>query len=389
MRRIVVVLSLLGLAAVGLGYAVGLMTRPGEIVTPGVAREDIAYQDSAVTAQGTPVVLSGNVPGWQNVYVNDYGDLLSPEAEAKITSDLIELYDFTGVEMTVLTIPSRGQYGFEGTNEAFATRLFNTWGIGNASSNDGVLILVSQYDREMRIELGAGYGRARDADMQEVIDAHFLPFFRQDLYERGIVAGTAETIRAIAGVYPGEFDQSTLQRGWSGIARALGALGAWAYGLLVIPLVGLAWMLRQWQRYRPRPCPTCATTMVLQAEDVDDAHLSGGQRLEEFVRSVDYDVYECPKCSTMEISRYPSWFSSYGTCPSCEYRTLRSTTEVLKAATTSSTGRKRIDYSCQNCDYTDSEERTIPKISKSSSSGSSRSSFGGGSSSGGGASGSW
>ena len=130
--------------------------------------------------------------------------------------------------------------------------------------------------------------------------------------------------------------------------------------------------------------------MMLRAgEEADDEHLDGGQRLEEFLKSVDYDVWHCPDCGHMTIKRYLGWFSGYSTCPDCNYRTLETTSTVLQPATKTRSGRKRVDYECRNCRYTDSEIRTIPKISDKSSSGSSRSSFGGGSSSGGGASGSW
>ena len=91
-------------------------------------------------------------------------------------------------------------------------------------------------------------------------------------------------------------------------------------------------------------------------------------------------------CATFGLFRI---LAPNSTCPECAYRTLETTSTVLSAATKTSTGRKRIDYDCRNCSHSDSETRTIPKISESSSSGSSRSSFGGGSSSGGGASGSW
>ncbi|WP_112324091.1 TPM domain-containing protein [Oceanibium sediminis] len=386
--RIVFGIVVLGLLGLGLGYAVGMMTRP-QGVELGVERPPVAYATDAMQADGQGNSAAPGIPGWRDLYVNDYADLLDDDAETRIRAQLEELYEYTGVEMTVLTIARRSDYGFEGTNEAFATRLFNTWGIGNAEANDGVLILVSRFDREMRIELGAGYGSARDDDMQWVIDEYFLPNFRADRYQIGIEQGVEGTIREIAGVSPGQYESSTLWRGFSTIGRGLESLGGWLWGLLLVPLGGAAWTFRRWLRYRPRDCGTCGTRMVLQNEDVDDAHLSGGQRLEEFVRSVDYDVYECPSCNRMEISRYPAWFSSYGTCPQCDYRTMSSDTEILEAATTTSTGRKRIDYQCHNCKFTDSEVRTIPKVSKSSSSGSGRSSFGGGSSSGGGASGSW
>lgn len=368
-------LIILGLA---LGYAAGGAMKPAPIVTQSGERPPPAF------AEGT----AGGLPAYGNVYVNDYADLLGQSVEAGIRADLIELYDHTGVEMTVLTIPSRAAYGFRGSNEEFATALFNAWGIGNADSNDGVLILVSPGDREMRIELGAGYGGEWDARMQTVVDRSFLPHFREDRYEAGIDAGVDESIRAITGVYPGHYTSGAVMRGWSGIGHFLSGLAVWWLGLLALPLGGAVIGLRAYARRRPRDCATCGAAMIRQGEDLDDAHLDGGQRLEEYVRSVDYDVWECPSCNRMEISRHPSWFSGHGTCPACKYRTLASETDVLEQATTSSTGRKRIDYSCANCGHAFSETRTIPKKSKSSS-GSGRSSFGGGSSSGGGASGRW
>ena len=374
----------LGLA---LGYGVGILTRGDAVDTAAPPEGPVAFSTGPDVNEngynGTPI------PGYRNVYVNDYADLLDQGAESRIRGDLIELYDRTGVEMTVLTIESMGTYGYDGSIESFATRLFNTWGIGNASSNDGVLVLVARYDRKMRIELGAGYGMARDDDMQRVIDTAFLPSFRGDAYQEGIERGVEATIFEIAGAFPGGYDDSTLERGWTVIWRVLEQLGGWLFALVAAPLGAATLWIRRYLRNRPRPCDQCGTIMLRAGEEADDEHLDGGQRLEEYLQSVDYDVWHCPSCGHMTIKRYLGWFSGFSTCPECAYRTLDTTTTVLQAATKSSTGRKRIDYDCKNCSYTNSETRTIPKITSSSSSGSSRSSFGGGSSSGGGASGSW
>ncbi|WP_172299860.1 YgcG family protein [Pseudoruegeria sp. HB172150] len=370
--------------AVGLaiGFAVGWMTRPDAPVEAGVRSAESATHSSSAGEQ------ADGIPGYQDVYVNDYADLLDPAAEEEIRGEMIGLYDRTGVEMTVLTIDSLGTYGWQGSLESFATALFNDWGIGNAESNDGVLVLVSEGDRRMRIEIGAGYASSWDDRMQRVIDDGFLPDFREENYQAGILNGVEETIYELTGLYPGEEDSGTLERGFNRIARVLTdvwvglvALAAGAAGALFLAV-------RRHLRNRPRRCAQCDTWMQRAGEQADDAHLDGGQQLEEFLKSVDYDVWYCPSCGSMEIKRYPAIFSSLSACPACSYRTLRSTTEILEHATTSSTGRKRVTYDCENCGHHDTEIRTIPKKSESSS-GSSRSSFGGGSSSGGGASGSW
>ncbi len=379
--------ALVAVVGLSIGYVAGKLTQPG------VSRAAVPEAAVQFTEANAPDFMGRNgstFPGYQEIYVNDYYDLLDPEAEARIRSDLIELYDRAGIEMTVLTIQDMAFYGYEGSLESFATALFNEWGIGNASRNDGVLILVSRYDRRMRIELGSGYPAARDADMQRVIDGYFLPAFRRDAYQEGIETGVEETIRTLAGVYPGSYDQTIVTRGWTSILRALRRLGDWLIALAALPLAGGAFLVRAFLRHRPRPCPNCRRVMQRAGEVEDDAHLDSGQQLEERLRSVDYDVWQCGGCGHAEVRRYRNWFTSYSGCPQCGYRTMETQTEVLEAATTSSTGRRRYDYHCEGCDYRNSEVRLIPKVSKSSSSGGSGgSSFGGGSSSGGGASGSW
>lgn len=374
----------------GIGYAVGLATAPPDqalVTTPA----PVAFDGDARADGGGPTV--DGIPGWVDLYVNDFENLLDDAAEAAIRADLIELYDQTGVEMTVLTISEMIAYGHTGTIEEFATKLFNAWGIGNAARNDGVLILVSRFDRAMRIELGAGYGADRDADMARIIEDVFLPEFREDKYQAGITRGVEETIFEVAGTYPGTFDQPVVQRGWNVIARRATDLGAVILAP-ILGLVGAGWIaLRRYLRRRPRPCPDCRTLMQLAPEEAEDAHLNGGQKLEEFLGSVDYDVWHCPDCAHITVNGYKRWGGRHSVCTDCGFRTFESTSTVLQAATTSRAGRKRLDYHCKHCGHRDHEVRTIPKISESKSSGggggSSRSSFGGGSSSGGGASGRW
>ena len=140
-RTAAIVLAVVVVAGLALGYAVGLLTRGDGPVSGAPPEGPAAFATGGQIDErgynGTPI------PGFREVYVNDYADLLDDNAEARIRGNLIELYDRTGIEMTVLTIESMGTYGYEGTIESFATRLFNTWGIGNATRNDGVHTALS------------------------------------------------------------------------------------------------------------------------------------------------------------------------------------------------------------------------------------------------------
>lgn len=324
-------------------------------------------------------------PDYTEIYVNDFADLLPEEDEDRIRGKLQELRRERGIEFTVVTIGLMSDYGHVGEIEPFATGLFNDWGVGNAERNDGVMLLVARYDRKLRIEVGSGYGNDKNIPMKDIIDDVIVPRFKRDDYIGGIEAGVDAVIFDLTGSYPGEYDASFAQKALNRGKRFLDWIGGWIFVILA-PLLGFpVQAYRRWQRNKPRICPNDGAQMERLDEAWDDNHLQKGQITEEELKSVDYDVWQCPKCDHVRVEAYKAWFSSYSACRSCGYRTVEGETEILEPATTSSTGRKRIDYHCLNCDDRWSVTRTIPRKSSSSSSGS----FGGGSSSGGGASGSW
>ncbi len=325
-------------------------------------------------------------PDYAEVYVNDFADLLTEDQEGDLRADLTSFRNRTGIEFTVVTIKTMRDYGHTGVIEPFATGLFNHWGVGNAERNDGVMMLVSHQDRKMRIEVGAGYGRSKDAPMKRIIDGVILPEFRGDNYASGIALGVDAVILDLTDNRSAAPDVPLPVKMWHAIKRAFVALGNWIYllaaPLLLLPVQGY----RRWKRDRARICPNDQCPMTRLDEHSEDMHLEEGQIVEEHLKSVDYDVWECPLCDHITIEAYKAWFSSYGACRSCKFRTLEGETTTVKVATTTSTGKQRIDYQCHHCHDTYTGWRTTPKKSKSSSS---SSSFGGGRSSGGGASGSW
>lgn len=332
---------------------------------------------------------SQTYPDYTELYVNDFADLLNIIQEQAIREDLMELREKRGIEFTVVTVKLMSDYGHFGEIEPFATGLFNYWGIGDALKNDGVMMLVSRYDRKMRIEVGSGYGNNLNAPMKRIIDRTITPIFKNDEYAQGIASGVEAVIYELVGEYPGEIDGSTSQKIRGFLSRALTAL-KWAIWPIAAGILGLAtWLYRRRLRYKKRRCPIDGTKMQLLAEHWDDQHLKDGERIEEDLKSVDYDVWLCPKCEHLTIEAYKAWFTPYSACRSCGFKTLEGTTTVLSSATTSSTGLKRIDYDCHNCSEQYSIKKVIPRVSQSSSSSGGGSSFGGGSSSGGGASGSW
>jgi uncharacterized protein len=141
--------------------------------------------------------------------------------------------------------------------------------------------------------------------------------------------------------------------------------------------------------------------MIELSEIEDDKHLDQGQRTEEQVGSVDYDVAVCPGCQATRTLRRGKWFSGYGRCSGCSYKTMKSTSTTLVHATYDHGGQVQITETCVHCSHASTRIRyTAARTRPSSSSSGSRSSgggfrssggggFGGGRSSGGGAGSSW
>lgn len=323
-----------------------------------------------------------NYPDDHDLYVNDYANLLDIQQESQIRDRLRDLRSQEDIEFTVLTIDAMSDYGHSGSIESFATGLFNTWGIGNADLNDGLLLLVSKDDRELRIEVGSGYGNTLNAPMQRIIDDVIVPDFRRDAYANGIAAGVNAVIAQVTGNVE---SQPFLEK----IGQAAKEFVAFIIaGLVFISVLAARFGRKLYRRMRrnvPRKCPVDGATMRRYLEETEDEQLSSGQIAEEHLKSVDHDVWFCDKCDHIQIESYKAFFSKFGACRECGYKTVSGNSHVIRHATYSSSGLRETDYSCRHCSASYSVTSTIPQKTRSSSSGS----RGGGRSSGGGASGRW
>ncbi len=123
--------------------------------------------------------------------VNDFANVLDATDRDALETRLAELERATSAEVAVVTIPTLGGRPLE----EYATNLFNTWGIGKAGRDNGVLVLVAVEERRMRIEVGYGLeGVLPDGLAGAVIRESFLPRFRAGDYRTGILDGTARVI---------------------------------------------------------------------------------------------------------------------------------------------------------------------------------------------------
>ena len=173
--------------------------------------------------------IAGNTqpfPSPISLQVNDLAGILEENDQREVTDMLKALLSDTGIQMTVLTLDSQVPYAPDQSLESFATALFNDWEIGDATRNDGILVLVLPDDRAVRIELGAGYTQSWNDEAGRVIDRSFLPSFRSDKYARGIKDGVADAIATLARPFakgqpaPKKFNDGVLGMVFAALAAA-------------------------------------------------------------------------------------------------------------------------------------------------------------------------
>jgi uncharacterized protein len=230
--------------------------------------------------------LAGGYPADNDRYVNDNAGVLPPEDAASIRTLFADFEREMGARVVLLTIGSISDYDTSDTSiEAFATHLFNTWGIGDRQKNNGVLIVFAKSDRQVRIEVGSGYGQSLDAPMQRVITEFMLPEFKRGQYSSGVVAGARAVIDTLSGRAPVAQAESS---GWSGWFLALigGGLLAASGGTLI-----------RRNYVRERTCPQCSqrSVEIAQATVVAASYSASGTGVK---------TRHCPSCGYHDERTY-------------------------------------------------------------------------------------
>ena len=128
--------------------------------------------------------------------VVDIAQLLDEAAELRIEESLRQLEADTGAQIAVLTIGS-----LEGEAlEDYSLRVAETWALGRAEVDDGVLILVVPEERKIRIEVGYGLeGVIPDLLARRIIEQQMAPRFREGDFAGGIEAAVASAAGLVRG----------------------------------------------------------------------------------------------------------------------------------------------------------------------------------------------
>lgn len=126
-------------------------------------------------------------------FVNDYANIISPEVQTQLESELNAYTLQTDHTIVVATVSS-----LEGEREQqFANKLFAKWKIGRADIDNGLLILVAPNERKVWIEVGYGLeGVVTDAFASHIARTIMAPAFKSGDYDKGILEGVAAIQKA-------------------------------------------------------------------------------------------------------------------------------------------------------------------------------------------------
>jgi uncharacterized protein len=288
------------------------------------------------------------IPNHTGQYVSDYAGVLSAQTENDINLALTEFETKTKNQIVVLTVPS-----LDGESlELFANEVFNKWQIGQKNNNNGVLLLLSLEDKQIRIEVGYGLeGDLPDGVCGSIIRNEIVPYFKAGDFEGGVKSGVSSIIN-----YTGDYQATETGNGsanYSVFYLLFGGAGG---------LMGLNVFLAKRRRYKKRRSKKTGEKMFRLKETEEDTFLNEGQQLEEKLGSVDYDVWVTADRGDYEILAYQSKFSSYQECPKCNFQTLASVSyEIISHPDFYSNGKAIKKLACKYCQHEEQEVSVLPK----------------------------
>lgn len=159
----------------------------------------------------TWVLADSDIPERPNPphLMNDLADLMSYQSVQSLEKMLVDYNDTTSTQICVVTLPSLNGY----SASQMAQEIGETWGVGQKGKNNGIVFLVVPKTESQRgqafISTGYGFeGALPDAICTRIINNTVIPFFRENDYENGILAGATEIMKYTSGEYSLEEDDS-------------------------------------------------------------------------------------------------------------------------------------------------------------------------------------
>ncbi|MFT5319294.1 MAG: hypothetical protein ACI8RA_002567, partial [Chlamydiales bacterium] len=185
-----------------------------------------------------PLSLMGAEPPRPLGHVNDYANLLSRYEQHQMEGELRILSKQSGHEIAIVTLQSlEGQ-----TVESKSREIFDIWKIGKKGKDNGLLLLISMQEREIRIETGYGTeSLLPDAAAGRIIRHTIGPHLKNQEYYKGISEGIYLIQKHLIQDKPAHKNTEELSEKQLASATVLVLLT-----LILVPLLALAFGPNDW-----------------------------------------------------------------------------------------------------------------------------------------------
>jgi uncharacterized protein len=150
-------------------------------------------------ASGQKNKLEKLIPKEPVGWVSDFENVFIESQIRVLDSIILNHTHETGTEVVIVTlkldslsISSLDEF------EELSLMLFNQWGIGQKTLNNGVAIIFSRNLRKIRIEVGEGLtAKLTDKEAKSIIDNTIIPEFKRSDYYQGVLNGLQQLLKEI------------------------------------------------------------------------------------------------------------------------------------------------------------------------------------------------
>ena len=142
--------------------------------------------------------LAANVEQPTGYYASDFASVLTGEAKNHIEVNAKRLENATGAQIVFVTLRTTQPY----TTEDYANALFNTWKIGGAQKQNGILVLLAVSDEDYYTLEGTGLERnLPPSDLSAMWNEYLEPDFAKGDYSAGAIKYFDALFTKVAGIY--------------------------------------------------------------------------------------------------------------------------------------------------------------------------------------------
>ena len=134
----------------------------------------------------------------EDFYVNDFAGVMNQADADQIISMGAALEDACGAQVVAVTVNF-----LEGLDiEEYATQLYQKWKLGQVGKDNGVLILLAVYDREIWTVTGTGLeAKLTASTIGTYHDQYAIPYFIEDNFSKGMLEDYIAHCNKVASIY--------------------------------------------------------------------------------------------------------------------------------------------------------------------------------------------